>query len=332
MKLDEFAFVNQQLAGLLQTSVPLEGALRQLCTTMQRGELRDELDKLGADLAKGVPLKEAVASRKLPEFYVRMLQVGVQSNDLPGVLLQLADYYTRANALWTRLKGLMVYPLLVLIVAAGVSFMLAWLLGALSAEAWAEPMSLGSRPSSDFQHGTVLALRWLPTIVLGLAAIVVFCGVSVPALRRNLRWRLPPFREASLAQFASAMSLMLRGGTTLSDAIGLLRQQEQGSVIGDELARWQEKLSSGQGKLRDLTGSSKNFPPLFLWLVEQGGEDPARGFAKAAEMYQARALHHSEMMLGAALPVAIVSLGVLICCQVFPTLRAMGMAMDAMGS
>ena len=58
MKLDEFAFVNQQLAGMLKSGVPLEGALRQLCETMRRGELRDELQAIEADLAQGTPLRD----------------------------------------------------------------------------------------------------------------------------------------------------------------------------------------------------------------------------------------------------------------------------------
>ena len=40
MKLDEFAFVNLQLAGMLKCGIPLEGALKQLCATMRRGGLR----------------------------------------------------------------------------------------------------------------------------------------------------------------------------------------------------------------------------------------------------------------------------------------------------
>ena len=61
MKLDEFAFVNQQLAGMLQSGVPIEGALRELCRTMRRGELRAELEALAGDLGQGSPLAEALS-------------------------------------------------------------------------------------------------------------------------------------------------------------------------------------------------------------------------------------------------------------------------------
>src|SRR5437667_11532832 len=76
-----------------------------------------KVQQLDAHLSRGTPLKEALARRALPPFYIRMVEIGTRSNDLPGVLTLLADHYHRANALWTRLKGLMVYPLLVLLVS-----------------------------------------------------------------------------------------------------------------------------------------------------------------------------------------------------------------------
>ncbi len=67
MKNDEFAFFNQQLAAMLREGIPLEGALHHLCADMRHGTLRTELEKLGADLARGLPLAEAVRARQLPE-------------------------------------------------------------------------------------------------------------------------------------------------------------------------------------------------------------------------------------------------------------------------
>ena len=103
MSYDELAFFNQQLATMLREGIPLEGALKQLSVGMRAGPLRSELQQLEQDLTQGAPLAEALSRRTLPAFYVRMLQIGVRSNDLPGMLLMLADHYGRAHALWTRL-------------------------------------------------------------------------------------------------------------------------------------------------------------------------------------------------------------------------------------
>src|SRR2546425_9727330 len=125
MNYDEFAFFNQQLAAMLRDGIPLEGALKQLSAGMRSGALRAEVQQLEADLSRGTPLKEALARRALPPFYIRMVEIGARSNDLPGVLTLLADHYHRANALWTRLKGLMGYPLIVVVVSLALTILVA---------------------------------------------------------------------------------------------------------------------------------------------------------------------------------------------------------------
>src|ERR1019366_223723 len=50
--------------------------------------------------------------------------LGARSNDLPGVLPLLADHYRRTNALWTRLTGLMVYPLIVILVSLALTVLI----------------------------------------------------------------------------------------------------------------------------------------------------------------------------------------------------------------
>src|SRR6266702_748858 len=104
MNYDEFVFFNQQLASMLREGIPLEGALKQLSAGMRTGALRKEIEELEATLAGGMPLPEALARRSLPEFYRRMVGIGVRANDLPGVLTLLADHYHRSNLLWARLK------------------------------------------------------------------------------------------------------------------------------------------------------------------------------------------------------------------------------------
>src|SRR5262249_17827809 len=121
MNYDEFAFFNRQLASMLGEGLPLEGAIKQLAQGMRSGPLRLEIEELQKELSRGIPLSEAIQKRNLPEMYRRMVRIGVSNNDLPGVLTLIADHYDRANSLWTRLKGLMVYPVLVVIVSLGLT-------------------------------------------------------------------------------------------------------------------------------------------------------------------------------------------------------------------
>ena len=319
MKLDEFAFFNQQLAAMLRDGLPIEGALRQLASGMERGTLRDELTRLEADLSAGAPLAEAVARRELPDLYKRMVLVGVKGNNLPGVLALLADYYQHRNNTATRLKGLMVYPLLVLIMAFLVS-------GGIAA-AWTfflvpalKDFLQGMGDGQTFPNATQSLMfpinaMAVPPFIIGTFLLAVLVIAFVPAWRNSMRWRLPAFKESSLAQSAAALHLMLRSGVPLPDALALLAHVEAGNRAGNDLILWRTRLASGVAKFADVAQGSRAFPPLFIWMVANAGEELATGFEKAATIYRARAAHRTEMFLYAALPACVLALGLMILTQ-----------------
>jgi hypothetical protein len=53
-------------------------------------------------------------------------------------------------------------------------------------------------------------------------------------------------------------------------------------------------------------------------VVSHAGEDLGAGFQKAAELFQARALYRSDLLLYSALPCAVIGLGLMITFQVQP--------------
>jgi type II secretory pathway component PulF len=337
MKLDEFAFFNQQLAAMLRDGIPLESALGQLCSSMRRGDLRDELEKLRADLANGIPMKQALASRKLPAFYVQMIQVGVQSNDLPGVLTLVADYYQSGNLIWTRLKGLMVYPILLLAGLLGASIVMAIVLEVMRsgfADIYRDLLEGKSLPwLTQFYIGHGLIVFWAPVLVFATAFIAVTVTLALPSMRQKWRWWVPAFHEASLWQCASAMQIMLQGGCTLNQAITLLRDLEEGTPAATDLGRWQQRLGDGHAQFRDVAAGSHAFPPLFLWIVGNAREELAEGFRQAAEIYRQRTAYRMEAFLYAVLPTSVIIMGLAICLQVFLFILAGFMPLvSAMGS
>jgi len=325
MKTDEFAFFNQQLAAMLRDGIPLEGALQRLCADMSDAPMRAELQTLADDLAKGVPLREAIRKRKLPELYQCLIEVGAQSNDLPGVLTLIADHYQRRYTIWTRLKGLLVYPMIVLVASFVLSTLLAWLLDHL---VWPS-LSL---VSSGMPRATFHAGLWLSPAILALALIAAIVTLTVPAVRQALRWRLPSFRESSLAQIASSIALLLRNGVPLDHSLALVERMESGTRAGEEISAWRQRLAAGHGKFVEMAVAGRAFPPLFIWLVAHGREDMAAGFQRAADIYQTRATHRAELLLYSALPCSVLALGVLIVLQIQPVLFSLAQMMNMLGS
>jgi type IV pilus assembly protein PilC len=242
-----------------------------------------------------------------------MVQTGAAANDLPGVLTLLADHYERANLLWTRLKGLMVYPLLVVIVALGLTLVVSLVFGRFTAHLF-DQFSL--------TPPLLMASIWMPPLLLALILAVGIAIVSSSRWRGAMRWRLPGFREASLAQLASAISLMLRKGMPLPQALALAETLESSTPAGAQLAQWRKLTESGQGNPAQWPEPKRPFPPLFLWLVRNGGSDLASGFQKASEIYHARASYRIELLLYGALPVSILLLGNMVLWQAAPLMRS----------
>src|SRR5258706_2311778 len=202
------------------------------------------------------------------------MYVVVRANVLLCMLSLLADYYHRYNAVWERFKGLMVYPVIVLVVSLGLT-----LLVGIAFSKFMSTVFVGEIPDCARLGMNML----IPPIFLGILAIAILGGYSVPRWRARLRWTLPAFREASLAQMASAIALMLRNGTTLPEALALAESLESDTPAAQTLARWRSLIEAGHGKPEEWSGSTKPFPPMFVWIVQNSGENVTAGFQKAAD-------------------------------------------------
>jgi len=319
MKYDEFAFFNQQLAAMLRDGIPLEGALRRLSEEMRNGTLRDELQVFEADLAKGTPMADALAPRRLPELYKRMVVVGVKSGDLPGALTMLADYYQQQNNVWARLKSMMTYPLIVMFAGFLVSLTIALLWSGVIGPSFKEVFGgIGLRmPAATVFAFETLRTVWVFPVVLGGIFLVAMILIGQPTLRGRVLWKMPAFKEANVSRIAAAMTLLLKNGVPFPDAIGVVEQLETSTAGAADLRYWREKLAGGATRFSEIAAVNQLIPPMFVWIVSSAGEDLVAGFSRAAEIYHARAMYRTEVALFSVLPVASLFLGVVILSQAF---------------
>lgn len=333
MKPEELAFFNQQLAGMLRHGIPLEGALKELCRTLRAGSLKTEMVALASDLERGTPLPQALEARRLPDFYKQMLKVGGETGDLPALLTLIADHYHQASNLSLRLKGLMVYPMIVLMMALVVSVFLAVLLGNSAASSGFQNFYTEMRPGDI--HGERINSQfiyiWFFPVLLAFVSVFCLACLAIPAVRNRLRWRLPGFRESSLARVANSLGLLLKGGAPLDQALRCLVNIEPASPAQREIVEWEKRLAAGHAGFEAMAADSRWFPPLFRWLVRNGGEDLAEGFRQAGDVYSNRATHRIDTLLQAALPVSVIVLGVMIMLQFGPMVRILVQVLEMLG-
>jgi type IV pilus assembly protein PilC len=248
-----------------------------------------------------------------------MIVVGVKSGDLPAALTLLADYFQRQNNVWMRLKSMMTYPLIVMFAAFLISLALAFVWSCVIGPSF---MSVFSGMGINLPGATVFALGslriiWAFPIVLGILFLVAGAAVFIPGLRGKYLWRLPAFKEATVARIGAALTLLLKSGVNLPDAVGLVEQLESSTTAASDLQRWRKLLAAGTVKFSEVAAGNRTIPPLFVWVVASAGEDLVAGFNRAAEIYHSRALYRTEVALYSVLPMASLFLGAVVLSQAF---------------
>jgi type II secretory pathway component PulF len=165
-----------------------------------------------------------------------------------------------------------------------------------------------------FAFNTLQAI-WVFPVLLGGLFLLAAAVIILPGLRGKYLWRLPAFKEATISRIASSLTLLLKNGVNLPDAIGLVEQLETSTAATADLQQWQRKLAAGTAKFSEVATGNRLIPPLFVWVVASAGEDLTAGFNRAAEIYHSRAIYRTEVALYSVLPFASLFLGVVVLSQ-----------------
>src|SRR5947208_1198720 len=116
----------RELANLLAAGLPLSRALHLLRREASHPGARNVWSAVHDDVVGGTPLADALAKwpKTFSTVYVAMVRAGEAGGFLHVVLQQIADFRTRERDLKGRVLAAMIYPCLILCVAAGVGLFL----------------------------------------------------------------------------------------------------------------------------------------------------------------------------------------------------------------
>lgn len=331
--LEEFAFFNQQLAGMLEAGIPLEGGLEKLTRDMQKGRLKTVLSRIRERLRRGEPFGEVIAAFKdrLPPLYYRLCIIGEKSERLPSVLSRLASYYRWQGMLKGRLKTLMFYPMIVMTAAIAVSVFLAGLLPGLFQEIVVEFYGPGRVPQD------VSRLLWLPYYYLGVLTgifLLYIVALYTPLLKfitDSLAWRLKASKYLQLANISWMFDSLLTGEVPFSESVALVKELSDNSVTRRAMEGIERRAADGT-PVSEAFRAESVFPAAYTWILEHSGERLPEGFRENAEIYGRRARRYMDICIFASLPLALVIIGSLVASNFIILYQVMQATMGAMGS
>lgn len=112
----------RQLSILQDAGLPILRSLRILEQQQKPGKLRNALLDVCDEIEAGSTLSEAMGKspKVFNRLYVNMIKAGEAGGALEIILQRLADFQERAEALKRQVKGAMIYPVVVVLVAVGI--------------------------------------------------------------------------------------------------------------------------------------------------------------------------------------------------------------------
>lgn len=121
---EDFLVFNQQLAQLTGAGLPVEQGLRLVARELRRGSMRRTIDLVAAELESGKSLPQAVAAHRsqFPPLYSELIDAGIRTGNLSGILLNLGNHLTLIRRLQSMLWQTLSYPIIVLITFFGVLY------------------------------------------------------------------------------------------------------------------------------------------------------------------------------------------------------------------
>ena len=244
---EDFLMFNQQLAHLTRAGLPVEQGLRLIAQDMRRGRLATTVKLVAEELERGTPLPQAFEKyrKQFPPLYARLVDAGIRSNNLSGMLLNLGRHVEMVQRLRAALWRASAYPLMVMLALLGILMVISLFVLPQIADLYDNLLrqriigvgrARWGRTAPDLTlpaitRGLINLGDVLPTTLIVLAALIV----AIPLLLALLRHT--------------------RFGRGLSDAL-LLPLPLVGPVLKRNLvARWVDALRIGVVAGMDLPGA-----------------------------------------------------------------------------
>jgi type IV pilus assembly protein PilC len=122
VKMKEMTLFTRQLSILQDAGLPILRSLKILANMQKPGRLKNSLLDVCDEIEGGATLSEAMSKspKAFDRLYCNMIRAGEAGGALEVILRRLSEFMERSQSLKRKVKGAMVYPIVVVSVAVGI--------------------------------------------------------------------------------------------------------------------------------------------------------------------------------------------------------------------
>jgi type IV pilus assembly protein PilC len=314
----------RQLATLIDAGLPILRSLFILQEQQESVVFKQKIADMAKDIESGSSLSEAMGKHKkiFDTLYVNMVRAGEIGGVLENVLNKIAEFLEKRQALKSKVRSAMMYPLVVSVLATLiVSFILIFIIPRF-AEIFTSLGATLPGPTMMLVHASNILLHHGIWVLIGVIILfLIYRKVNKTKWGKyfldRVKMRIPGIGElikkVAISRFADTLSTLINSGVPILQALDIVRDTSGNEVISRAMENVYNSVKDGE-TIHEPLAAAKVFPPLVVHMVAVGEETGAidHMLTKVAEAYEREVSDMVNALTSIMEPLLIVFLGVII--------------------
>lgn len=278
----ELVLFSRQFSTLVTAGVPIVQGLTILMDQAESPVFKKVISSLREDIEQGISITDAM--RKHPtafsELYVSMIKAGEVGGILDAILERLSSYLEAAEELKGKVKGAMVYPAVISVVAGSVTlFLLIFIIPTFQGifASFGAELPLPTRVligiSTFLRKGSVFLVLFVIGLIWGFKKIRK--SEKGKTITDTYALKLPLFglllKKVAVAKFSRTLGTLIKSGVPILQALDTVGKTSGNKVIEKAINSARDAIKEGE-RMADPLRKTGVFPPMVIQMIAIGEE------------------------------------------------------------
>jgi type IV pilus assembly protein PilC len=324
IKMRDIVIFTRQFSTMINAGLPLVQALTILAEQSQNKTLADITRKVVFDVESGNTVADAMGKhpKAFSPLYVNMVAAGEAGGILDTILMRLATFMEKNDALVRKVKGAMIYPGVIMSVAAiAVTVLLIFVIPVFENLFSSAGLALPLPTRIVMGMSRFLKGYWYMVIAAVVSAVFMYKRYTatsdgrlrVDKILLNVPVLGDVLRKSAVSRFTRTLGTLVSSGVSILDGLEITAKTAGNRVVQDAIMESRASIAGGDTIAQPLKKSGV-FPPMVISMIsvgeQTGGLDEM--LTKIADFYDDEVDAAVSNLLSLLEPLMIVFLGVVV--------------------
>ena len=320
----DIVIFTRQFATMINSGLPLVQSLDILARQTENPSLAEVTKQVVFNVESGHTLADAFSKhpKAFTELYVNMVAAGEAGGILDTILLRLATFLEKSDALIRKVKGAMVYPGVIMSVAGiAVAVLLIFVIPTFQKMFASVGMELPLPTRIVIAMSDFLISYWWALILIIVGIVYAIRSYyktpngqkQIDQMMLNAPVLGDLLRKSAVSRFTRTLGTLISSGVSILDGLEITAKTAGNRVIHDAVMESRNSIAGGETIAGPLE-KSKVFPPMVISMIavgeQTGGLDEM--LSKIADFYDEEVDVAVSALLSLMEPMMIVILGVIV--------------------